>query len=415
MNKNIKRIVALAAVIGTISSIAPAGNINFLTTKAYASNSNEYLDTVNLYDEDGDEIKLYENSDYTSKVDEDEVEAGEVYYARTSSDTINIDAKGVSDSYVRVFRGSDSTAKGKELEEDIKLDSDYSTTTFVIKVFGEDPGDNIRYKDCDDYDVLSTYRIKVKYDADATSNDTETSTDADDYDDIYLDRLSVDGATINLSKSKVLYTYDVSSDVEKVIIRATPQDDYDVSIDGDDVDEDDKYKLEVDLSKGENKIKIKLEDDDEERVYTLVINRGSTSNGTSESTTPSNTNNNSSTVKNSWVQVNGKWQYKDAAGSTVKNSWVQNYFVQADGNMATDWLNYGGKWYYLGVDGAKKTGWQLVNGKWYYLDTQGVMVTGWMKDMHTGKYYYLNSNGSMAFNTTVGGYKLGANGAWTGR
>jgi hypothetical protein len=29
-----------------------------------------------------------------------------------------------------------------------------------------------------------------------------------------------------------------------------------------------------------------------------------------------------------------------------------------------------------------------------------------------GRYYYLYSNGSMAYNTTIGGYKLGLNGAW---
>ena len=90
---------------------------------------------------------------------------------------------------------------------------------------------------------------------------------------------------------------------------------------------------------------------------------------------------------------NGNWQYKDAAGNTVKNSWIQNYYVQADGNMATGWLNYNGSWYYLGTDGAMKTGWQLVNGK----------------------YYYLNSDGSMAYGTTINGYKLGADGAWTGK
>jgi glucan-binding YG repeat protein len=107
--------------------------------------------------------------------------------------------------------------------------------------------------------------------------------------------------------------------------------------------------------------------------------------------------------------------YKDSTGNSVKNTWVQNYFVQADGNMATGWLNNNGKWYYLGDDGARKTGWQLVNGNWYYLDSQGTMQVGWIKDISNGKYYYLNNDGSMAYNTTIGEYKLGSDGAWYNR
>lgn len=82
--------------------------------------------------------------------------------------------------------------------------------------------------------------------------------------------------------------------------------------------------------------------------------------------------------------------------------------------MATGWLNYGGCWYYLGSDGAKRTGWQWVGGNWYYLDSQGKVQTGWIKDWN-GKYYYLNTYGAMVYNTTIDGYRLGADGAWTGR
>ena len=94
--------------------------------------------------------------------------------------------------------------------------------------------------------------------------------------------------------------------------------------------------------------------------------------------------------------MNGAWQYNDATGTSIKNSWFydknygKNYYLQADANMATGWLSYNGKWFYLGTDGAMKTGWQSVSGTWYYLDSQGAMV----------------------YNTTIDGYKLGANGAW---
>jgi FOG: Glucan-binding domain (YG repeat) len=422
MNKNLKKIVAIALAIGTISAVAPATNINFLTTKAYASsdddtNDETELDSLQLLTESGSKIKLYTDSSYDSddKVDADDVEAGEKYFAKTSSDTINIDIDGPSSKYVRVFKGTSDSTKGKKISSDISLDKD-STTTLTVRVYDEEPDDDIRLED-DDYS--SEYTIKVKCTADSSDSDDEDSDDSsDDYDDIYLDRLSVDGQTISLSKSKVEYTYNVNSDTDEVTIKATPdEDDYDVTIDGDSVDEDDKYKSDVELKKGENKIKIKLEDGNDERVYTLTINRGGTSSTTGSSTntasgSPSSATDVSATVRNKWVQVGGNWQYKDAAGNTVKNTWVQNYFVQADGNMATGWLNYSGKWYYLGSDGARKTGWQQVGGKWYYLDSEGAMQTGWVRDLGSGKYYYLNNDGSMAYNTMIGKYKLGSDGAW---
>ncbi|MFT8342089.1 N-acetylmuramoyl-L-alanine amidase family protein [Clostridium beijerinckii] len=422
MNKNLKKIVAIALAIGTISAVAPATNINFLTTKAYASsdddtNDETELDSLQLLTESGSKIKLYTDSSYDSddKVDADDVEAGEKYFAKTSSDTISIDIDGPSSKYVRVFKGTSDSTKGKKISSDISLDGD-STTTLTVRVYDEEPDDDVRLED-DDYS--SEYTIKVKCTADSSDSDDEDSDDSsDDYDDIYLDRLSVDGQTISLSKSKVEYTYNVSSDTDEVTIKATPdEDDYDVTIDGDSVDEDDKYKSDVDLDKGENKIKIELEDGDDERVYTLIINRGGTSSTTGSTSntasgSPSDATDVVATVTNKWVQVGGNWQYKDATGNTVKNTWVQNYFVQADGNMATGWLNYSGKWYYLGSDGARKTGWQQAGGKWYYLDSEGAMQTGWVRDLGSGKYYYLNSDGSMAYNTMIGKYKLGSDGAW---
>lgn len=57
------------------------------------------------------------------------------------------------------------------------------------------------------------------------------------------------------------------------------------------------------------------------------------------------------------------------------------------------------------------TGWQNINGEWYYFDNTGHIKTGWLDDNE--KYYYLNQNGVMAFNTSINGYYLGADGAWT--
>ena len=72
---------------------------------------------------------------------------------------------------------------------------------------------------------------------------------------------------------------------------------------------------------------------------------------------------------------------------------------------------YNGSWYYLDQSGAKQTGWQHLGSSWYYLDSEGKMQTGWFKDSN-GKWYYLYDSGAMASNTTIDGYKLGADGAW---
>ena len=126
------------------------------------------------------------------------------------------------------------------------------------------------------------------------------------------------------------------------------------------------------------------------------------------------------TVKTGWNQkADGTWVLYDATGAQVKGwanvggTWY--YMDPVTGAMRTGWLLEGGNWYYLnpvsdGWKGAMKTGWLNDRGTWYYLQPSGAMKTGWLND--NGTWYYLQSNGAMASNTTVGGYRLGANGAW---
>lgn len=401
MNKNVKRIVAMALVLGTVSAVAPVTNVNFLTTKAYAAdeeNDDETLDSLELKTSSDSIIKLYDDDDYEEKVDEDDVEDDGTYYAKTSSKTINIDIEGPSSKYVKVFKGTSDSTKGKSISDDISLSS--GTNTLVVRVYKSKPDSDVKYEEDDD--VASEYKIKVKY----TGSDDSSSTN-DEYDEIYLERLSVEGESISLSKTKTIYTYNVASDVDEVTIKAVPDsDDYTVTIDGNEVNEDDDdYKDDVSLNKGENEIKIKIEDEDnnDERVYTLKITRGTTTSTntnttqTNTTTTTPSTATNVSTVKvNQWVLVNGIWMYNDSTGNPIKNSWFadrnygKTYYLQADGSMATGWLNNNGKWYYLGTDGAMRTGW-ILDG---------------------GKYYYLYADGIMAYNTTINGYKLGSSGAW---
>lgn len=67
----------------------------------------------------------------------------------------------------------------------------------------------------------------------------------------------------------------------------------------------------------------------------------------------------------------------------------------------------------LGVMAANAEGksyWQLKNNKWYYY-TNGAAKTGWINDK--GNWYYCYENGVMAKDTTVNGYYLNSNGAWS--
>jgi hypothetical protein len=396
MNKNLKRIVAMAIAVGTISVAAPVTNTNLLITKAYAStdtNDTDTLDSLKLENSNGNSINLYSDNDYASdnKVDSSDVSDGDTYYAKTSSTTVHFSISGPSSKYVKVFKGKSNSTKGKSIGSDISLSAG-ETTTLTVRVYDQAPDSSIKYDDSnDDGKYLSEYVVNVK----CTASDSSDSSDS--YDSIYLSKLSVDGESLSLSDSKTTYTYNVTSDVDSVPIKAVPEDDsYTVTIDGHDVDDSDNYKRTVDLDKGENDIKVEIQDDsNDDRVYTLKITRGSSSsttaadsNSTSGTTTATSSPSSATTVSgpastakpNQWVQVNGGWQYNDSLGQTLKSQWFFDRNYQ--------------KWYYLGTDGMMSANCWIISG---------------------GKYYFLNADGTMATNTTISGYKVGADGAWIGR
>jgi len=395
MNRNLKKIIAISLIIGAFNSITPATNFSFITTKAYAASGD--LTSIKLKTSSGNTIKTYSDNDYKSKneVDDDEMDDEETYYAKTSSDKIKISTSGVNSSHVRIFKGKSSSTKGVKTSSTIDLSSS-TTTTLIIRTYDEDPG-TIKYSD-DSF--VSEYTIKVKYTGSSSDSGEEENGD------VYLKTLNLSDGSLSFSKNTSSYDVNVVESTSKITITAKPDcdtdeyDNYEVTIDGTIVDEDDKFKKSVSLSKGKNQIKITVEDDNDEiRTYTLNITRGETT--TTNTNTSNNSNNNGSTSTttakaNQWIQVNGLWQYNDSSGNPVKNNWFydrnygKNYYLQADGYMATGWLFNDGKWYYLGADGGMKTGWQLVNGTWYYLNSQGVM----------------------AYSTIIDGYKLSTNGAW---
>ncbi|WP_244834505.1 hypothetical protein [Clostridium sp. BJN0001] len=123
-------------------------------------------------------------------------------------------------------------------------------------------------------------------------------------------------------------------------------------------------------------------------------------------------------VENKWEQqADGTWKYLEngtavAGWKFIGNAWY--YMDPATTVMVNGWKSINGTWYYFNASGAMATGWQLIGGSWYYMDPvnySGAMKTGWFVDT-TGTWYYADGNGCMLSNTTVGGYKLGASGAW---
>ncbi len=135
-----------------------------------------------------------------------------------------------------------------------------------------------------------------------------------------------------------------------------------------------------------------------------------------------------------WLEYNGSWYYLNANGA-METGWLEYngswYYLNTNGAMETGWLEYNGSWYYLNTNGAMETGWLEYNGSWYYLNANGSMATGWLKDGDTwyyleasgamkesqwfkvsDKWYYVNGSGALAVNTTVGGYRVNANGKW---
>lgn len=276
MNKNLKKIIAIALTVSAVSAVAPASiaNYNLLTTKAYASSSDYRLTDINVETVSGsNDVDLYEKSSYKNKLDNDSTLENK-YYGKVSSSKskIKIDVdKEESSSQVKIFKGSKSYDEGDE----ISLSS--GENTIYICVYDED-------KDEDDMTKSNSekkYTLVITRGSSSSSDDDES-----DSDDVYLKDISVydkddNDINVDFSKSTNSYNLKVKSSVDEVEIKAKPDadedeyDDYTVTIDGTEVDDDDNWKHTVDLKKGKNKIEIVVEDnDDNKRTYTLNITRG---------------------------------------------------------------------------------------------------------------------------------------------
>ncbi|MEH7226713.1 hypothetical protein V7112_23190 [Bacillus sp. JJ1566] len=122
---------------------------------------------------------------------------------------------------------------------------------------------------------------------------------------------------------------------------------------------------------------------------------------------------NDGAMQKGWASTGGQWYFFNNSGvmqtgwENVNGTW---YYLATNGAMQTGWKNSNGTWYYFASGGAMQTGWEYIGGAWYYFASNGAMQTGW--ENINGTWYYLYNSGAMAANTTIQGYKLGANGAW---
>lgn len=106
----------------------------------------------------------------------------------------------------------------------------------------------------------------------------------------------------------------------------------------------------------------------------------------------------SSATKTGWNQTNGKWYYKDSTGTYCRSNWYDLngtwYYFQANGVMATGWVQDGGEWYFMDGNGCMKTGWIKYKGDWFYLHPSGAMAREWYYD--NGIWYYFGNSGKMS-------------------
>ena len=121
-----------------------------------------------------------------------------------------------------------------------------------------------------------------------------------------------------------------------------------------------------------------------------------------------------------WHKIGATWFYFNDDGTAKQSEWMLEdgtwYYFNSNCGAACGWAKIDGDWYYFKGNNAMKTGWEKVDGNWYYMASSGKMVTGWCEI--GGKWYYFskesNALGQMLYSTTVDGYTLDENGAWTG-
>ena len=119
-------------------------------------------------------------------------------------------------------------------------------------------------------------------------------------------------------------------------------------------------------------------------------------------------------VDGRWIIVDTTWdsqnQYRDKR--YIPGSVRQSYFDISEQNLAKDHrITAHGLGESPQNDPTPTNAWLYESGIWYYFRNSGMMVSsGWHR--LRGQWYYFYGSGAMAANTTIGGYRVGADGAW---
>ena len=432
MHQKIKYIIAASLVIGAISGGMVADTFGLGTVKAYASTyadaSKGQLTSLDLtWDNDkeielrdsysGDKVDLTEKSDY--------------YVELKSINGFNISAEVKGSGYVvKQFTSASKTEKGKDIGDYTNIDSTYSS--IYLRTYKSEEAYKEAYENGNVSKCEKTYIIHVR-------KATVSSEKEQDREYAYLENIHLSDGTINFSKKQTSYDVNIDETLDKILVRATPEDDEDsVEINGNFVSKDDNFEKTISLDEGNNVINIYVEHDDEDETYTLNLNRGKASVSTTKADNTNFTIQSDTSKVNVWQENNGKWRYIDGSGEVLKNQfWFDkntgmNYYLKEDGYRATGWFNNNNNWYYFSGNGEMKTGWVNLDKNWYYLNQNGIMKMGWLEDSSgnsyyldnngamkvgwiensDGKWYYLDSTGKMIKNSTISGDKVGADGAW---
>ena len=118
-----------------------------------------------------------------------------------------------------------------------------------------------------------------------------------------------------------------------------------------------------------------------------------------------------------WVKSGNTWYFYNQNGILARNAWAGNYWLGADGKMATNsWVDNGR--YYVDGNGAwvkdakrpevEKNGWLQSGNSWYYYDQGNIVRNAWIGN------YWLGADGKMATSSWVDNdrYYVDGNGAW---
>ena len=119
-----------------------------------------------------------------------------------------------------------------------------------------------------------------------------------------------------------------------------------------------------------------------------------------------------------WVKSGNTWYFYNQNGTLARNTWAGEYWLGADGKMATNsWVDNGR--YYVDGNGVwvrnaqkpveKKHGWVKEGSAWYYYENGALARNKWIS-----RKYWLGADGKMATSSWVdnGRYYVDDNGVW---